>query len=66
MRTLAAVFVAAFLATSLTGCSDPCTSFNGKADPAAQELTDKGYEVEREVNGTDCELQPDGSWSTDS
>lgn len=50
----------------LTGCEDPCVGLDKKADPAAQALMQKGYEVSIEVGDAECELQPNGQWEVDA
>ena len=50
----------------LTGCEDPCLGMEEKADPAAQELMEKGYEVSKDMgDDVECELQPNGKWEED-
>jgi len=67
IRTRSLVVAASlFAALTLSGCEDPCAGLAKKADPAAQELMEKGYEVSIEQGEDECELQPDGEWKVDA
>lgn len=50
------LMVVALVATSLTGCiSNPCTPL--KPTAAERGVVESGGSVEREVRGTECELE---------
>lgn len=67
IRTRSLVVAASlFAALTLSGCEDPCAGLAKKADPAAQELMEKGYEVSKDMgDDVECELQPNGKWEED-
>lgn len=64
-RIFSTAAVAALLAAGLTGCADPCQNL---APPTQSEkdIVIDGAEVEREINGTECELGDNGKWEADS
>jgi hypothetical protein len=55
---------AVLLTGSLTACSSPCESIPPGTEEQKQ-LVQDGFELEREKSGTECVMQPDGSWTRD-
>lgn len=64
-KTAAVVLAGIALSATLTGCSDPCPTAEVTAEDIA--LAERGREVEVEVDGYECELNPrTGKFEMDS
>jgi hypothetical protein len=60
---LAALAVASLLVLGACG-QDPCPTLP-RGGPELTSQVANGVEIEREVRGYECELEPDGSWTLD-